>query len=176
MHKKPPRRIALSLCLALPAIALASCTPPVAVTTSPTPSVAASTPPNPATPSAAPTTASPSPTPVASASPSASSSPSASPTTAAKPGKTLRISVINNSSKVLVGLYFSPPDKKDWGPNEIAGQKIPNREKVDFDWNQADYKGTEAGCIFDVRSEYADATTTELDALDLCKESSINFK
>jgi hypothetical protein len=84
--------------------------------------------------------------------------------------------VVNNSGKVLTGAYFSPPDKKTWGPNEIDGQKIPDREKADFEWNQADYKGAEAGCIFDVRSEYDDGTSTELAGVDICKESAINFK
>jgi hypothetical protein len=186
MYKKSSRNIALSLCLAMPAIALASCTPPAAVTTpspvvsaSPKPAASPSTPPTTASvsptpaasPSTPPTTASVSPTPAS----AFSSAPPANPS-APKTGKSLKLSVINNSGKVLIGLYFSPPDKKDWGPNELDGQKVADRDKVDFEWHQGDYKGTEAGCVFDVGAQYADGATTELAALDLCKESSINFK
>jgi len=87
---------------------------------------------------------------------------------------TIRVSVINNSGKVLTAIYISPPNKKEWGRNELDAS-IPDREKSDFEWKRADYKGSEAGCLFEVRTEYADGKNTELDAIDLCKTPTINL-
>lgn len=87
----------------------------------------------------------------------------------------VKISVINNSGKTMTAVYMSPPDKNTWGQNELDGP-IADREKADFEWNRADYGGSEGGCVFDVRAEYSDGKSTELDAVDLCKESAINFR
>ncbi|MEG4247178.1 hypothetical protein [Microcoleus sp. Pol10D4] len=85
------------------------------------------------------------------------------------------ISVINNSGKTMTAVYMSPPDKDTWGENELE-TPIADREKADFQWNQADYGGSEAGCVFDVRAEYVDDTSTNLPSVDLCKETALNFK
>jgi hypothetical protein len=88
----------------------------------------------------------------------------------------IKISVINNSGKNMTALYMSPPDKQTWGKNELQGiAPVPDREKVDFEWNPADYGGSEAGCVFDVRAEYEDGKSTELDKIDVCKEAALNF-
>ncbi|MBW4496227.1 MAG: hypothetical protein KME26_24760 [Oscillatoria princeps RMCB-10] len=87
----------------------------------------------------------------------------------------IKISVINNSGKNMTGLYMSPPEKQTWGPNELEGTPASDREKVDFEWNPADYAGSEAGCVFDVRAEYEDGTSTDLSAVDVCKETALNF-
>jgi hypothetical protein len=88
----------------------------------------------------------------------------------------IKISVINNSGKKMTALYMSPPEKQTWGPNELQGiAPVPDREKVDFEWNPADYGGSEAGCVFDVRAEYEDGKSTELDKIDVCKEAALNF-
>ncbi len=86
----------------------------------------------------------------------------------------VKISVINNSGKTMTAVYMSPPDKDTWGENELEAP-IADREKADFEWNQADYGGSDAGCIFDVRAEYSDGKSTDLDAVDLCKETALNF-
>lgn len=86
----------------------------------------------------------------------------------------VKISVINNSGKTMTAVYMSPPDKDTWGENELEAP-IADREKADFEWNQADYGGSEAGCVFDVRAEYSDGKSTDLDAVDLCKETALNF-
>ncbi len=87
----------------------------------------------------------------------------------------IKISVINNSGKNMTGLYMSPPEKEDWGPNELEGTPVPDREKVEFEWDPADYPGSESGCIFDVRAEYEDGKSTDLYGIDVCKETALNF-
>lgn len=84
------------------------------------------------------------------------------------------ISVINNSGKEMTAIYISPPDQDDWGENELD-EAVADRSKVDFSWDQDDYGGSDAGCIFDVRAEYSDGKSTDLEKMDLCKEASLNF-
>ncbi|MEG3898001.1 MULTISPECIES: hypothetical protein [unclassified Microcoleus] len=86
----------------------------------------------------------------------------------------VKVSVVNNSGKTMTAVYISPPDKDTWGENELDAP-IADREKADFEWNQADYGGSDAGCVFDVRAEYSDGKSTDLDAVDLCKETALNF-
>ncbi len=87
----------------------------------------------------------------------------------------VKISVVNNSGKTMTAVYMSPPDKNTWGKNELKAP-IGDREKADFEWDQSDYGGSEAGCVFDVRAEYSDGRSTDLDAVDLCQESALNFR
>ena len=87
----------------------------------------------------------------------------------------VKISVVNNSGKTMTAVYMSPPDQDDWGKNELPAP-IADREKAEFEWDQADYQGSDAGCVFDVRAEYADGRSTDLPAVDLCKETALNFK
>ncbi|MEG5135835.1 MULTISPECIES: hypothetical protein [unclassified Microcoleus] len=89
--------------------------------------------------------------------------------------RTVRVAVINNSGKTMTAVYMSAPSKDTWGENELA-EPIADREKADFAWNQGDYEGVDAGCIFDVRAEYSDGQSTELDAVNLCKEPALNFR
>lgn len=120
--------------------------------------------------------------PTSAASPTAStvaaSTPASSSPTTAKPTDSspdvVRVSVINNSGKTLNAVYLSPPTKKIWGQNEIT-EPLPDRGKADFEWKRSDYKGVEAGCLFEVRVEYADGKDTELDAMDICKTPAINL-
>lgn len=86
----------------------------------------------------------------------------------------VKVSVVNNSGKTMTAVYMSPPDQNTWGENELDAP-IADREKADFEWNRADYGGSDAGCIFDVRAEYSDGKYTELDAVDVCKETALNF-
>jgi hypothetical protein len=86
----------------------------------------------------------------------------------------IKISVVNNSGKTMTAVYMSPPDKDTWGQNEL-NDPIADRQKADFEWNQADYGGSDAGCIFDVRAEYSDGKSTDLDAVNVCKETALNF-
>lgn len=87
----------------------------------------------------------------------------------------VKLSVVNNSDKTMTAVYMSPPDKDTWGKNELKAP-IGDREKADFEWDRADYGGSEGGCVFDVRAEYSDGRSTDLDAVDLCRESAINFR
>ena len=87
----------------------------------------------------------------------------------------VKIAVINNSGKTMTGLYAGGADEP-WGENLLEAS-VPDRETTYFDWDQADYEGTSlAGCVFDVRAVYSDGKYTDLFGIDLCKESSINFK
>ncbi|WP_126386905.1 hypothetical protein [Pseudanabaena sp. ABRG5-3] len=163
-------------------VAAVSCTPTTTTTTtstaaspsvSATPSSSASAKPS-ASPSASPSstaTASTSPT----ASPSASASPKAADSKTEKAPDTVRIAVVNNSGKVLKAIYMSAPSKQDWGPNELDAP-LADREKVDFEWKRSDFKGADAGCVFDVRAEYDDGKSAELDPIDVCKTPAINLK
>ena len=171
--------LAIAVSLSVAAVSCTSSTPtsnskPPATTSSATTS---------ATPSASPTvasTSSASPTPSATA--TATAKPSASPDTTAsaspkveKPADTIRVSVVNNSGKVLKAIYMSAPQKADWGDNELD-VPIKDREKADFEWKRSDYKGDDAGCIFDIRAEYDDGKFAELDPIDVCKTPAINLK
>jgi hypothetical protein len=86
----------------------------------------------------------------------------------------VKVSVINNSGKTMTAVFMSPPDKDTWGKNEL-GAPIADREKADFEWNRADYGGSDGGCLFDVRAEYSDGKSTDLPSVDLCKEAALNF-
>lgn len=168
------RNLAIAASLSVAAV---SCTPsspspnntksaatssPTAATSSPT---AAASPTVASTPSP-----SPSPTATATAKPNATESPSAE-----KPADTIRIAVVNNSGKTLKSVYMSAPKKEEWGQNELTSP-IKDREKADFEWKRSDYKGDDAGCIFDIRAEYDDGTFAELDPIDVCKTPAINLK
>jgi hypothetical protein len=122
--------------------------------------------------------------------PSSSATPSVTPSPAAKPSEspiattttkpdqtsdTVRVAVVNNSGKVLKAIYMSAPKKEDWGDNELD-EPIADREKADFEWKRSDYKGDDAGCIFDIRAEYSDGKVAELDPIDVCKTPTINLK
>lgn len=86
----------------------------------------------------------------------------------------INISVINNSGKEMTAIYISAPDQDDWGENELD-EAIPNEDPVNFIWDQSDYGGSDAGCIFDVRAEYSDGKSTDLLGMNLCAEKSLNF-
>lgn len=87
---------------------------------------------------------------------------------------TMKISVVNNSGKIMTGVYFSPPKDNDWGENMLQGS-IDDRGKQDFGWDPVNYGGPEDDCVFDVRAEYDDGTVSNLWAMDLCAEASLNF-
>jgi hypothetical protein len=158
-------------------VAAVSCTPATTTTTTSTASPSASATPSSsasAKPSASPSstaTASTSPT----ASPSASASPKADDSKTEKAPDTVRIALVNNSGKVLKAIYMSAPSKQDWGPNELDAP-LADREKVDFEWKRSDFKGADAGCVFDVRAEYDDGKSAELEPIDVCKTPAINLK
>ena len=154
-----------------------ACTPTTTTITASPSASASST----AKPSASPS-ASPSSSPTASA--KSSETPSAKPTeSSSKPAEPkadeapdlVRVAVINNSGKSLTGVYMSAPSKKEWGQNELA-EPLADREKADFEWKRSDYKGVDAGCVFDVGVEYGDGAITILDPIDLCKTPAINLK
>lgn len=171
MKKYFLRNLAIASSLSVAAV---SCTPSSPAPNN-TPAAATSSPTTAASPTASPTVAStPSPSPTATATatakPTATESPSAE-----KPADTVRIAVVNNSGKVLKSIYMSAPKKKDWGDNELD-VPLKDREKADFEWKRSDYKGDDAGCIFDIRAEYSDGKVAELDPIDVCKTPAINLK
>ncbi len=175
MKKYFLRNLAIAASLSVAAV---SCTPSSpspnntksAATSSPT--AATSSPTTAASPTVA-STPSPSPTATATARPNATASPSAE-----KPADTIRIAVVNNSGKTLKSVFMSAPKKEEWGQNELneLTSPIKDREKADFEWKRSDYKGDDAGCIFDIRAEYDDGTFAELDPIDVCKTPAINLK
>ena len=171
MKKYFLRNLAIASSLSVAAV---SCTPSSPAPNN-TPAAATSSPTTAASPTASPTVAStPSPSPTATATatakPTATESPSAE-----KPADTVRIAVVNNSGKVLKSIYMSAPKKEDWGDNELD-VPLKDREKADFEWKRSDYKGDDAGCIFDIRAEYDDGKFAELDPIDVCKTPAINLK
>ncbi len=151
-------------------VATVSCTPSTPTSTSTT-----------ATASATPTVAStPSTSPTQSATATAKPDASPEPTTSASPkiekaADTVRIAVVNNSGKVLKSIYMSAPKKEDWGKNELDAP-LKDREKADFEWKRSEYKGDDAGCVFDIKAEYDDGKIAELDPIDVCKTPAINLK
>jgi predicted lipid-binding transport protein (Tim44 family) len=177
MKKYFLRNLAIAASLSVAAV---SCTPSSpspnntksAATSSPT---TAASPTVASTPSPSPTVAStPSPSPTATATATARPNATASPS-AEKPADTIRIAVVNNSGKTLKSVFMSAPKKEEWGQNELTSP-IKDREKADFEWKRSDYKGDDAGCIFDIRAEYDDGTFAELDPIDVCKTPAINLK
>ena len=169
MKKYFLRNLAIAASLSVAAV---SCTP-----SSPSPnntkSAATSSPTTAASPTVA-STPSPSPSPTATATATAKPNATASPS-AEKPADTIRIAVVNNSGKTLKSVFMSAPKKEEWGQNELTSP-IKDREKADFEWKRSDYKGDDAGCIFDIRAEYDDGTFAELDPIDVCKTPAINLK
>jgi hypothetical protein len=87
----------------------------------------------------------------------------------------VRIAVVNNSGKTLKAIYMAAPSKEDWGGNELEAP-IPDRGKADFEWKRSDFKGADAGCVFEVRAEYDDGKSAELEPIDVCKTPAINLK
>jgi hypothetical protein len=145
-------------------------------TTSTAPSaIASATPTVVSTPSAS---VAPKPSVTATANPKPSTSPEPAISNAPKTEKVpdiVRIAVVNNSGKVLKAIYMSAPQKEDWGENELDAP-LKDREKADFEWNRSSYTGDDAGCIFDIKAEYADGKVAELDPIDVCKTPAINLK
>ena len=161
------RNLAIAASLSVAAV---SCTP-----SSPSPNNTKSAATSSPTTAASPTVAStPSPSPTATATATARPNATASPS-AEKPADTIRIAVVNNSGKTLKSVFMSAPKKEEWGQNELTSP-IKDREKADFEWKRSDYKGDDAGCIFDIRAEYDDGTFAELDPIDVCKTPAINLK
>lgn len=161
------RNLAIAASLSVAAV---SCTP-----SSPSPNNTKSAATSSPTTAASPTVAStPSPSPTATATATAKPNATASPS-AEKPADTIRIAVVNNSGKTLKSVFMSAPKKEEWGQNELTSP-IKDREKADFEWKRSDYKGDDAGCIFDIRAEYDDGTFAELDPIDVCKTPAINLK
>ena len=155
--------LAIAATLSLASVA---CTPTTTTTSSSSPALST------AKPSASPS-ASPSSSPVASAKPTESS---AKPTEskADQAPDLVRVAVINNSGKTLTDVYMSAPSKLEWGQNELA-EPLADRGKADFEWKRSDYKGVDAGCLFDVGVIYGDGAITVLDPIDLCKTPVINL-
>jgi hypothetical protein len=171
MKKYFLRNLAIAASLSVAAV---SCTPSTPAPNN-TPAAATSSPTTAASPTASPTVAStPSPSPTATATATAKPNATASPS-AEKPADTIRIAVVNNSGKTLKSVFMSAPKKEEWGQNELTSP-IKDREKADFEWKRSDYKGDDAGCIFDIRAEYDDGTFAELDPIDVCKTPAINLK
>jgi len=178
MNKLSWYSLALSVGVSVVAV---SCTPaaqPPAATSSPAAPAASS----PAAAASPPKTTAAASTPSAkpSASPAAKPSGAPAPTTAANKPKdnapdVVQIAVINNSGKTLKAIFMAPPSKDVWGENELTAP-IPDREKAEYEWKRSDYKGAEAGCIFEIRAEYDDGKVAELDPIDLCKTPVINLK
>jgi len=167
MKKYFLRNLAIAASLSVAAV---SCTP-----SSPSPNNTKSAATSSPTTAASPTVAStPSPSPTATATATAKPNATASPS-AEKPADTIRIAVVNNSGKTLKSVFMSAPKKEEWGQNELTSP-IKDREKADFEWKRSDYKGDDAGCIFDIRAEYDDGTFAELDPIDVCKTPAINLK
>ena len=167
MKKYFLRNLAIAASLSVAAV---SCTP-----SSPSPNNTKSAATSSPTTAASPTVAStPSPSPTATATATARPNATASPS-AEKPADTIRIAVVNNSGKTLKSVFMSAPKKEEWGQNELTSP-IKDREKADFEWKRSDYKGDDAGCIFDIRAEYDDGTFAELDPIDVCKTPAINLK
>ncbi|MCL1493587.1 MAG: hypothetical protein M1G31_22990 [Pseudanabaena sp. Salubria-1] len=173
MKKYFLRNLAIAASLSVAAV---SCTPSTPAPNN-TPAAATSSPTTAASPTASPTVAStPSPSPTATATATATAKPNATESPSAeKPADTVRIAVVNNSGKVLKSIYMSAPKKEDWGDNELD-VPLKDREKADFEWKRSDYKGDDAGCIFDIRAEYDDGKFAELDPIDVCKTPAINLK
>ncbi len=172
MKKYFLRNLAIAASLSVAAV---SCTPSTPAPNN-TPAAATSSPTTAASPTASPTVAStPSPSPTATATATATAKPNATESPSAeKPADTVRIAVVNNSGKVLKSIYMSAPKKEDWGDNELD-VPLKDREKADFEWKRSDYKGDDAGCIFDIRAEYDDGKFAELDPIDVCKTPAINL-
>lgn len=164
-------KFAIAASLSVVAISCSPTTP----TASTTPSATVAT-----TPSATPKpsdTASPTSSATPSAKPSESPSPTSTTPADSKTEKvpdTVRVAVVNNSGKVLKAIYMSPPKKQDWGENELDAP-LADREKADFEWKRSQYKGDDAGCLFDIRAEYSDGKSAELDPVDVCKTPAINL-
>ena len=158
-------------------VAAVSCTPSTPAPNDKPAATATTSPTAAASPTASPTVAStPSPSPTATATATATAKPTATEAPSAeKPSDTVRIAVVNNSGKDLKAIYMSAPKKADWGENELDAP-LKDREKADFEWKRSDYKGDDAGCIFDIRAEYDDGKFAELDPIDVCKTPAINLK
>jgi hypothetical protein len=167
-------KLAIATSLSVVAVSCTPSTPTVSTTPSATVATTPSATPKPSD-AASPTSSA---TPSASAKPSESPSPTSTTPADSKTEKvpdTVRVAVINNSGKVLKAIYMSAPKKQDWGENELD-TPVPDREKADFEWKRSQYKGDDAGCIFDIRAEYSDGKSAELDPIDVCKTPAINLK
>lgn len=78
----------------------------------------------------------------------------------------------NRSRTTIVRMYVSPVNSDSWGYNQLTQVVVPG------DYYTLHFSPGDAGnaCVFDVRLDAADGTSTKDWGVDLCSTDSITFR
>jgi hypothetical protein len=76
----------------------------------------------------------------------------------------------NNTSKTLKELYVSPHSSDDWGDDILGEDTLESGKSVDVKFPRAEDK-----CHWDVKGEFEGGATAEVDDVDFCSVSEVNF-
>jgi hypothetical protein len=79
--------------------------------------------------------------------------------------------VYNESSVTITHLYISPADADDWGYDQISDDVVPG-DYITIHFQPRDAYGT---CLFDVRIDASDGTTTKKWNVNFCRTHSVDF-
>lgn len=76
----------------------------------------------------------------------------------------------NRTSKTLTSLYVSPHSSDDWGDDVLGEDTLGPGESVDIKFPRSEDK-----CHWDVKGEFQGGGTAEVDDVDFCSVSDVNF-
>jgi hypothetical protein len=76
----------------------------------------------------------------------------------------------NNTSKTMKSLYVSPHSSEHWGPDILGQDTLGSGDsvKVEFDRDESE-------CNWDVKGDFEDGGTAEVDDVDFCTVDTVNF-
>jgi hypothetical protein len=76
----------------------------------------------------------------------------------------------NNTSKTLKSLYVSPHSSDDWGDDILGEDELESGQSVHVKFPRDEDK-----CHWDVKGEFEGGGTAEIDDVDFCSVSEVNF-
>ncbi len=79
-------------------------------------------------------------------------------------------SLHNNTSKTMKSLYVSPHSSDDWGDDILGQDELDAGQSVNVKFPRDEDK-----CHWDVKGEFEGGGTAEVDDVDFCSVSEVNF-
>lgn len=76
----------------------------------------------------------------------------------------------NNSSHVLNNLYVSPHSASHWGPDILGQDTLDSGESITIKFDR-----DESECNWDVKGDFQNGGSAEVDDVDFCTVSEVNF-
>ncbi|HTX58941.1 MAG TPA: argininosuccinate lyase [Verrucomicrobiae bacterium] len=76
----------------------------------------------------------------------------------------------NNTKATMTSLYVSPHSSDKWGDDILGEDTLAPGDSVDVKFDR-----DEDECNWDVKGEFKDGSTAEVDDVDFCSVSEVNF-